>query len=499
MLLAELVHSLALLQQSGSLDREITGIAYDSRQVQPGFLFVAIPGYHVDGHNFLADAATRGAVAAVIQRQVAVPKQLSWVQVADTRKALAILAQVFFGHPARKLRLVGVTGTNGKTTTTLLLHSILSYAGYGVGVIGTVKTIVGKKEYPVKHTTPEAADLQAYLAEMLAARSHYAVMEVSSHALALERVLGLEFDVGVFTNLTQDHLDFHQSMDAYLQAKGRLFSSLHLGHKPNKAAILNADDPALKYLLQQTKVPVITYGLNEEANFQARDIRIGSSGTSFELLVRGQLQGNIWIVTPGLFTVYNALAAISVAVHEGIPLPLIAEALAIAPSIPGRFQPVRLGQEFEVVVDYAHTPDGLQNILTTARQFCSGRVILVFGCGGDRDRRKRPLMGEIANQLADMAIVTSDNPRSEDPQRIAEDTLVGMPDRRRVLIELDRAAAIRLAIGRARAGDVVIIAGKGHETYQIFADRTIHFDDREVAKRALEDRRNDEMGVTDNS
>lgn len=493
MLLAELVKSLAPLQQSGSLDREITGIAYDSREVQPGSLFVAIPGFHVDGHNFLAAAAHQGAVAAVLSADIPVPPELSWFKVADTRKALALLAQTFFDYPAKKLRLIGVTGTNGKTTTTLLLHSMLTAAGFGAGLIGTVKVLIGQREYPVRHTTPEAADLQAHLAEMVAVGSSYAVMEVSSHALFLDRVAGLEFDVGVFTNLTQDHLDLHGTMQDYLEAKARLFTGLSPQGKPGKAAVLNVDDAAFRYLAESTRVPVLTYGISNAADFQAKDISFTRDGTCFDLAVRGQVQRQISIVTPGLFSVYNALAAIAVATHEGLSLSQAADALAATPSVPGRFQPVRAGQDFDIVVDYAHTPDGLENILSTARQFAGGRVIVVFGCGGDRDRRKRPMMGEVAHRLADLAIVTTDNPRSEDPRQISADILLGMPDSARVLVMLDRAQAIGAAVRMAAPGDVVVIAGKGHETYQIFRDRTIHFDDREVAKQALEALKNDGM------
>lgn len=495
MLLAELVRALAPLEHAGSLSLEVTGIAYDSREVQPGYLFVAIPGFHVDGHNFLVDAAARGAVAAVVSRTVPIPEQMTWLKVTDTRKALSLLSQRFFDFPTQRLRLVGVTGTNGKTTTTLLVDSILRAAGQGVGVVGTIKVRIGEREYPVKHTTPEAADLQAYLAEMAAIGLHYAVMEVSSHALALDRVVGCEFDVAVFTNLTQDHLDLHGTMQSYLEAKARLFSGLSPTGKAGKVAVLNADDSSLDYLARQTRVPIITYGVKQMADFAAHDVSFSRDGTSFVLSIRGRRQGLISVVTPGLFSVYNALAAIAVAEHEGVSFGIIADALANTPSVPGRFQPVHCGQDFDVVVDYAHTPDGLENILATAKQFSQGRVIAVFGCGGDRDGRKRPLMGEVVNRIADLAVVTSDNPRSEDPSQIIAEILAGMPDRSRVMVQSDRAAAIFAAVRMAKPGDVVVIAGKGHETYQIFSDRTIHFDDKEVAKQALEARRNYAMGI----
>ncbi len=486
MLFAELLHFLAPLRQEGSLSVNITGIAYDSREVQPGYLFVAVPGFLYDGHNFLLDAAARGAVAAIISRQVPVPSQLSFAQVADSRKAMAEIARVYYGDPSTKLRLVGVTGTNGKTTTTFLVDSILSKAGRPAGIIGTVKVRVGATEYPVKHTTPEAVDLQHYLDMMVKSGLTHGVMEVSSHSLALDRVVGCEFDVGVFTNLTQDHLDMHGSMEQYFLAKARLFEGLGAGGaKPSKAAVINLDDPYAEALIARTKVPVTTYGITPSAALRAEEIEFSADGTSFTLCWQSS-KVPIRVATPGLFSVYNALAAAGVAINESIPLPVIADALAAVPGIPGRFQPVRAEQAFDVIVDYAHTPDGLRNILHTARGFSRGKVILVFGCGGDRDRGKRPQMGEIASSLADLVIVTSDNPRSEDPLRIIADIMQGISPSAQVEVEPDRKQAIFLAIRHACPGDVILIAGKGHETYQIIGNQTIHFDDREVAELALE-------------
>lgn len=492
MLFAELLKSLAPLRQEGSLNVNIKGIAYDSRDVQPGYLFVAVPGFLHDGHNFLLDAAARGAVAAIISRPVPVPSQLSFVQVADSRKAMAEVARVFYGNPCAKLCLVGVTGTNGKTTTTFLIDSILSAAGYNAGIIGTVKVRVGASEYPVKHTTPEAVDLQRYFSLMAAARLTHAVMEVSSHALALDRVIGCEFDVGVFTNLTQDHLDLHGSMEQYFLAKSRLFQGLRWGTKDDKAAVINLDDPRAADLIGLTPVPVITYGIRSAALLRAEQVQFSAEGTTFKLCWQDD-RVDVKLATPGLFSVYNALAAAGVGIKEHISLPVIADALAAVPGVPGRFQPVRAGQQFDVIVDYAHTPDGLENILRTARGFSRGRVIVVFGCGGDRDRGKRPQMAEIASSLADLVIVTSDNPRSEDPDRIITDIVQGLRQGTEVQIEPDRRRAIYLAIRHARPGDVVLIAGKGHETYQISGNSTIHFDDREVAELALEALKNGKM------
>ncbi|MGI6343598.1 MAG: UDP-N-acetylmuramoyl-L-alanyl-D-glutamate--2,6-diaminopimelate ligase [Bacillota bacterium] len=493
MLLAELISSLAPLQQAGSLAREITGIAYDSRQVQPGFAFVAIPGFQTDGHNYLFEAAARGAVAALIQKDVPVPEQMTSILVADTRKALSQVAARFYGYPAQQLKLIGVTGTNGKTTTAFLIDSVLQAAGHKVGLLGTVKLRIGDQEYPVQHTTPESLDLQHYLAMMVDKSLEYAVMEVSSHALALDRVQDCEFDVAVFTNLTQDHLDLHGTMEDYLAAKARLFSGLQPTGKPARAAVINLDDAAAGRMIQCTRVPVVTYGIREAAAVQAVQIDSSSQGVSFWLQLDGRPVQRLTIQTPGVFSVYNALAATAACLTQQVPLDVIAAALAAVPGVPGRFQPVRKGQDFDVIVDYAHTPDGLENILRTARAFAAGQVAVVFGCGGDRDRGKRSLMGELASRLADRVIITSDNPRSEDPVAIAADILQGIADRSRVSVELDRAQAIRQAIAQAQRGDVVLIAGKGHETYQIFRDRTIHFDDFEIAEQAVEARLNEAM------
>jgi len=486
MRLANLVSALAPLRTSGSLEREISGIQYDSRLVRPGDLFIAIPGFVYDGHDYLEEAANRGAAAAVIAKEIAVPPQLTSIQVTDSRRALALAAAMFFGHPSRKLRVIGVTGTNGKTTTTFLSESLLRAAGMRTGLIGTVCTRIGDRELDSVRTTPESLDLQQLLAQMVEAQVSHAILEVSSHALVLERLTGCEFDIAVFTNLTQDHLDFHGTRENYLAAKARLFTSLDMGEKRDKWAIINVDDPACLYLQSVSKASVFTYGIKRSADLQAVEILVTSEGTEFGVLRDGKYSGRTRVPTPGYFSVYNGLAAIAVALVEGIPWPLIREKLPESRPVPGRFQPVRAGQPFDVIVDYAHTPDGLENILNTARSFTKGRIIIVFGCGGDRDRSKRPEMGRIASQLADIVIITSDNPRSELPEKIARDIMQGVTGPAAVHVELDRAQAIRKAIGLARPGDTVLIAGKGHETYQIFADRVIHFDDREVAEQAVE-------------
>lgn len=486
MLLADLVSALAPLQTSGSLEREITGIVYDSRLVKPGNLFIAIPGFVDDGHDYVAEAATRGAVATIISREVPIPEELTSIRVTDSRRALGTVAAKFFSYPSRKLRVIGVTGTNGKTTTTFLIDSLLSKAGYRTGIVGTVHIRIGDAKQESIRTTPESLDLQQLLANMVEAQTSYAVLEVSSHALALNRLADCEFDVAVFTNLTQDHLDLHGDMQSYLAAKAKLFSGLDPAGKLHKRAVINLDDAASALLQRVSNVPITTYGIKRPADLQAVEIAITTAGTEFKVLQAGKLLGLTRVPTPGYFSVYNALAAIAVALAEGVSWTVISEGLPESQSVPGRFQPVRAGQPFEIIVDYAHTPDGLENILQTARGFTKGRIIVVFGCGGDRDRGKRPQMGRIASQFADIAIITTDNPRSESPLRIAHDILQGVVGQADIVIELDRASAIRRAVGLARPGDAVLIAGKGHETYQVFADRIIHFDDREVAEQAVE-------------
>lgn len=485
MRLADLVSALAPLQTSGSLERDITGIQYDSRLVEPGNLFVAISGFVLDGHDYLAEAATRGAAAAIIASEAAVPEQLTSIRVADSRRALGTIAAMYLGYPAHKLRVIGVTGTNGKTTTTFLIEGLLRQAGLVTGIIGTVCIRIGDTELASTHTTPESLDLQLLLAKVVEAQGSHAILEVSSHALALSRIVGCEIDIAVFTNLTQDHLDLHGDMQNYLATKAKLFADLASGDKPNKLAVINADDPASALLLSVCQVPVITYGIKQPSNLQATDIVVTSRGTEFSVVYNAQLLGRTSVPTPGNFSVYNALAAIAVALAEGVPWPIICAGLPKSQPVPGRFQPVHGGQPFDIIVDYAHTPDGLENILKTARDFSKERVIVVFGCGGDRDRGKRPEMGRIASQFADIVIVTTDNPRSESPYKIAEDILSGVAGDVDVLVELDRARAIQLAVGLAGPGDTVLIAGKGHETYQVFADRVIHFDDREVARQAV--------------
>ncbi len=477
----------------GSLEVEVCGIRYDSRQIKPGDLFVCIRGFALDGHDFLQTAWAAGAVAALVERSDLPESALhggTVVKLGDTRKGLALAACRFHDHPSRKLTLVGVTGTNGKTTTTYLIESVLRRAGHRVGLIGTIVYRCGGTEIDAVRTTPEAPDLQILLERMARLGTDSVVMEISSHALALHRVDGCEFDVAVFTNLTQDHLDFHGTMEAYRRTKLSLFEGLNAETTKltEKAAVINLDDPAADLFLGAARVRSYTYSLEQPADLMATDIRIGIDGVWCRLktpwgatAVRSRLLGR--------YNLSNILAAAATGLHLGTKLSEVADAISELRDVPGRCERVEEGQEFGVMVDYAHTPDALQRVLRMARECCPGRLIVLFGCGGDRDRGKRPLMGEAALRLADFTVITSDNPRSEDPHRIIQEIEDGAKkvwgQGKGYVIILNRAMAIREALSLAQRGDVVVIAGKGHETYQILSDRTIPFDDRQVAREAL--------------
>jgi UDP-N-acetylmuramoyl-L-alanyl-D-glutamate--2,6-diaminopimelate ligase len=470
----------------GEPETEIRTLVYDSRLAGPGALFVALPGRRTDGHDHVAEAVRRGAAAVVVERPVALAKPVAVIQVDSSRVALGRLAALLWRYPSRRLRVVGVTGTNGKTTTTHLIRGVLAAQGHKVGLTGTVHTLIGRLERPASLTTPQASDLQALLAQMADEGCTYAVMEASSEGLDMHRADDVEFDLGVLTNLTQDHLDYHGTFDAYREAKGQLFRLLgQPGYKARKAAVINLDDPAAGYFQSLCQVPVYTYGLNPQAMVRAADIAVTAEGSRFRLIApQGEISLALKLV--GRFNVYNALAAATVGLAEGIDLAAIGQALEAEEGVPGRLQAVRAGQPFSLFVDYAHSPDSLENVLRTARSFTRGRLIIVFGCGGDRDRTKRPRMGRIASELADHVILTSDNPRSEDPLAIVQQIESGLAPSASFERVVDRREAIRRAVEMARPDDVVLIAGKGHETYQIFKDRTIRFDDREVARSLIE-------------
>jgi UDP-N-acetylmuramoyl-L-alanyl-D-glutamate--2,6-diaminopimelate ligase len=460
----------------GAPEVEISGLAYDNRSVTPGTLFFCVPGFKVDGHDFAPDAVERGAAALVCKRPLGlgVPE----VVVDDVRAAMASVAARFHGDPTARLQVVGITGTNGKTTTAFLVRAILEAAGRQTGLLGTVGSIVGGVEEAVERTTPEAVDLQATFARMLAAGDVACVMEVSSHALELHRVDAVHFAARVFTNLTQDHLDFHPTMEDYFAAKRLLFE------RPGGPSIVNADDVEYGQRLAREIGDALTFAIDHDADYRAFDVEFDTSGSRFTLATAGE-QVAIRTRLPGLFNVSNALAAIAATHSLGVPLATAGAALEEAERVPGRFEPVDEGQDFAVLVDYAHTPDSLGNVLRAARKITRGRLHVVFGAGGDRDRSKRPLMGRVASELADRAIVTSDNPRSEDPDAIVDEVYagtVGGAER-----EVDRRRAIALAVEGAEAGDVVVIAGKGHEQGQEFAGgRKEPFDDVAVARDALQ-------------
>ena len=452
---------------------EVSALAYSSGDVTPGALFFCVRGFASDGHDFAAEAVGRGAAALVCERPLGlgVPE----VVVDDARAAMGPAAARFHGEPTARLRVVGITGTNGKTTTAFLLREVLEAAGIATGLLGTVKRVVGGVEEPVERTTPEAIDLQSTFARMLEEGDEACAMEVSSHALELGRAVGIRFACKVFTNLTQDHLDFHTTMEAYYLAKRRLFDG------PG-AAVVNVDDPYGRRLARELGEGVVTYGI-EGGDLCARDVRFDVGGASFTAVTP---DGELEVATrlPGLFNVQNALAAMAAACTLGVDAETAVRALAGAGRVPGRFEPVEEGQPFGVLVDYAHTPDSLENVLRAARELTEGRLHVVLGAGGDRDRGKRPLMGQVAARLADRAIVTSDNPRSEDPEAIVDEVMAGAGTA--ATREVDRRRAIALAIGEARAGDVVVIAGKGHEQGQEFEHgRKEPFDDATVAREAL--------------
>jgi len=486
-------------------DAEISSVVYNSAQASAGSLFVAIRGEKTDGNRFVFDAIERGATAIVSEMAAppgpawdtltrgsamvpppAIPEELAWVQVADARKALAMIAANFFGRPSDQLQLIGITGTNGKTTTSFLVDSMLRAAGYTSGLFGTIEHRTPVATYPATTTTPESLDLQRYLAEVVHAGGTHAVLEASSHALALDRTWTCRFAVAVFTNLTRDHLDFHGTLDNYFAAKRLLFEGTGAGAPAT--GVINTDDPYGKQLAGLAE-RTITYGLASGAQVTTKKFALTFAGLEFtadtpigKIEVRSGLVGRI--------NVYNLLAAIATGVGLGLSRAAIETGIRQLASVPGRFERIDLGQPFLVVVDYAHTDDALRNLLATARELNpTARIITMFGCGGDRDRAKRPLMGEAVGRTSDVVVLTSDNPRNEDPLFIINDALVGLQRTpAKVLIEPDRARAIELALDQARTGDIVLIAGKGHETTQVFKDRTVALDDREMARRLLGNR-----------
>jgi UDP-N-acetylmuramoyl-L-alanyl-D-glutamate--2,6-diaminopimelate ligase len=472
---------------------EVTGLEYDSRRVGKGFLFFAFAGSRVDGRQFAEDALAQGALAVVSE----LPKPAglagasgAWIQVENGRRALAIAARSFYRHPDERVMFTGITGTNGKTTTAYLIETLLRAAGQVTGLIGTIEYRLAGDIRPSPNTTPESLDIMRFAAELEARGGTHLITEVSSHALALGRVHGFQFHTAVFTNLTRDHLDFHGTMEEYGAAKRQLFAS-----QPAPSwAVLNADDPASKIMEPpNAETRTIWYGLTDKAGLRAENIVSGFAGLAFDVISTGdkgeKSARRVRVESPllGRVNVSNILAALGAGLSYGLDLEVMASSVALCRAVPGRFEPVDQGQSFLVAVDYAHTDDALRNAIQTARSLSKGKVITLFGCGGDRDRTKRPLMGMAAAERSDFVVLTSDNPRSEDPLSIMNDAMVGLRrfDARHVA-EPDRGKAIQLAIQEAQPGDVVLLAGKGHETYQVLKDRTIHFDDRETAREVLQ-------------
>jgi UDP-N-acetylmuramoyl-L-alanyl-D-glutamate--2,6-diaminopimelate ligase len=494
MRLRELTESVEVRGATGDLDVEITNLAYDSRKVGAGTLFFCVPGEKVDGHDFAPRVVEAGAAALVVERELEL--EVPQVLVADARAAMAPVSARFWGDPTSQLRVVGVTGTNGKTTTVFLIREILEAAGVSCGLLGTVKQVVAGAEEAVERTTPEAIELQATFRRMLDGGDRACAMEVSSHAMALRRADAIEFEVALFTNLTQDHLDFHADMEDYFGAKRKLFEA------DPRTSIVNVDDPYGRRLAEEFEC--VTFSAEGgEADYVARDVSFDAAGAQFTIALPEQgprrrkhtdMEGNrpsggeIAVRTgmPGHFNVANALGAFVAATALGVEAETAAAGLGRAARVPGRFEPIEEGQGFTVLVDYAHTPDSLENVLHAARRLTAGRLIAVFGAGGDRDRDKRPKMGRAGTELSDLAVVTSDNPRSEDPATIVAEVAGGAGGPAELEVEVDRRAAIALAVGRAGAGDTVVIAGKGHEQGQEFeAGRKVPFDDREVAREEL--------------
>ncbi len=479
MKLKQLLDGISYEVQQGTLELEISDLQYDSRKVEKNSLFVCITGFQTDGHKYIPMAVEKGATALLCEHRVEnVSDDITVIITENNRSALAAASANLYGHPAAEMNMIGVTGTNGKTSTTYLMKSILDLAEKKVGIVGTIENRIGDLVLKTERTTPESKELQELLRRMQQAEVTDVVMEVSSHSLHLNRVDGIQFDVAIFTNLTQDHLDYHITMENYKAAKGMLFERA-------KKSVINMDDAAGAYMQEKSAGEVLTFGVDTQAELMAENIYISAEGTAFDMVWKGE-RYPIQLATPGRFSVYNALGAAGACLLLGLPMTLIAAGLRENEGVSGRFQTIRSKKGCQAVVDYAHTPDGLENVLKTANEFVKGKLIAVFGCGGDRDKTKRPIMGEIGGRLADYCILTSDNPRTEDPLTILSEVENGVLKTNCAYEKIaDRRAAIWRAVEIAEAGDVILIAGKGHETYQIFAEKTIHFDDMEEVRSAF--------------
>lgn len=480
MILSKLLNGLEYTLIKGELGLEVSSIEYDSRKVKAGDLFVCIEGYKTDGHKYIESAINNGAIAVICSKDIDINLDCTIVKVSDSRKVLAVVSSQFYENPSKDIKLIGVTGTNGKTTSTYMIKSILEHCGYKVGLVGTIANYIGNERLKSERTTPESLELHKLFKEMRDKEVNYCVMEVSSHSLSLDRVYGVKFAQGIFTNLTQDHLDFHKTFENYYNAKLTLF-------KNSFSSIINLDDSYGRKILEDIlEGETLTYSIDGDGDLTAKNIENHSRGAEFDLHY-GEDKVHITLSIPGKYNVYNALCSAGACIKENISLEKIKEGLEKV-VVPGRCEIASRGYnlDFDVIIDYAHTPDGLENILNTAKEFTKSRLICVFGCGGDRDKTKRPLMGEIASKLSHIAVVTSDNPRTEEPIEIIRDIVEGIEKDNYIVLE-NRKEAIKEAIKMAKKGDVVVIAGKGHEDYQILKNETIHFDEREIVSDIIKE------------
>ena len=480
MKLSTLVHHLESMGTYNLCDVEITGITNDSRKVRPGYLYVAIKGYKADGHNFIKKSLECGAQAIVSEEKLSLDTSIPQIVVRNTRKALSSLSCCFYNNPSQKINVVGVTGTNGKTTTTFLTKSIIEKAGYEAGLIGTINYQIGEKMITAQETTPESVELQRLIAEMVEAKIKFAVMEVSSHSAIQHRIENIDFKTAVFTNITTEHLDYHKTISNYMNAKLELFKNL----RKDSFAVLNADDEFSEYFADRTNAKILWYGIKNDADIKAEICRESTSDIMIKLKYSGK-EIDMKMPFVGVHNVYNVLAAVASAISLGFELDVIKSGIETAPTVPGRLESVPCNRGFEVVVDYAHTPHALETVLQALRNLVKGRILLVFGCGGDRDKEKRPLMGRIADEKSDIFWLTNDNPRSEDPLNIIDGIKVGIKPGRSFHTQINRHKAIADALSEAKDGDLVLVAGKGHEKYQIIKDTITPFDDREVIKAIL--------------
>lgn len=481
--LKKLIQGLDIVSCEGETNREITSIHYDSRKCQKNSMFIAINGFNTDGHEYISEAIENGATTILYKNEVNKKQShITYIKVKNSRLAMATLSNRFYDYPSKKMKLIGITGTNGKTTISFLLGEIFKQWGVKLGIIGTLGNYLGETLYKGTHTTPESVDLQQILHQINEEHIPYTVMEVSSHSLELNRVEDTNFDIGIFTNLSQDHLDFHKNFENYFQAKAKLF------HMTDKVNIINGDDIYGEKLISLSKgreIPVYSYGIKNNCDFVAKNIKIDNKGAFFTVNIENNSEG-FYINIPGIFSIYNALAAIVLAYIEGIPLEITRKALANLPGVPGRFEMLDTNTPYGIIIDYAHTPAGLENILKTIREFSKGNVIVVFGCGGDRDKGKRPIMGEVAGLYADFMIITSDNPRNEEPLSIIKDIVPGIKKTGKPykIIE-DRKSAIKSALAIGKKDDIILIAGKGHERYQIIQNEIIPFDEKKIINQLL--------------